>query len=728
MSKKEVIYQGLADLDVLIEDTSTTSPKYFKVVKVPAELTAGINTLKFKGNPLLFKDGSPIYIEILDSNGEPVYYETALDLESAEQAAIVSIYVNQDTPPGIGSIILCGTVTKSETGASLNTSGINVRWQLPMYIDPSKRNEDDIIFGALPTVSITSSTGSYTVYGYPTGQKYVTSSLNNITYRYTNNTPVLFTGSNALVGFDNTALSAIISIPYTSITNKQPSISGTVSNSLVYTSSIVGYSGSGIAYLADPIVFPITDSNSKYILSAADVTASIVYEQSASLAPQATENSYNLATAYFSNLQPQIGTVAKIRSYYRSTGVNEYIFSNETDISGQADEFGFTKNVVTASFTIATVHRNDKLDFKFEFVNPAGLVSKQVVEAVNNTFIGGNTYIGGDDNLLTGSLFVAGATGTGVHISGKNSAAMIRSIGYTGFQNAIATNGNAGFVLYSGSIQPLLSAAESYSGVGLELVANSSSYFRYKTANGGLLDVRTNSFFFGNTASYVSSSNGAISIYADNFSLNSQGHVTASSILVEKSVNATTQTMIDTNKSILDATNLGRTLYSNVTEYTIAASASVNNSANVDSFVFQGLQNEFKYIVSYQALINQTAGVGNPSLRLYATYSYANSGSSNTTNSYYDTWTQIAIDTKTFNKTGGVGQASATFSEDTAMMYDLGNAYQGKLIKVDLSLQLVPGASQTTGSIKNITVTGTRGIGASWNQPIGEINPTPPVD
>ena len=239
---------------------------------------------------------------------------------------------------------------------------------------------------------------------------------------------------------------------------------------------------------------------------------------------------------YFSNLQPQTGTVAKIKSYYRSAGIGEYILSNETDISGQETEFGFNANAVTASFFLPTVQRNDRLDFKFEFVNPAGLASKQVVESLNNLFLGGNTYIGGDDNLLTGSLYVAGATGTGVHISGKGSSAMVRSIGYTGFQNATSGStppGKGGFVLYSGSIQPILGSAESYSGVGLELVANSTSYFKYTTSGSGMLDIRTNAFFLGNTTgTFISGSNGNLQISASNFSI-INGNVTASNMLLK---------------------------------------------------------------------------------------------------------------------------------------------------------------------------------------------------
>ena len=75
--------------------------------------------------------------------------------------------------------------------------------------------------------------------------------------------------------------------------------------------------------------FPIVNSNSDYAPTFAPLTASIVYEQSASLAAQTTENTYNIATVFFTGLQPQIGVVQKIRSYVKSSGVGEYILSNE---------------------------------------------------------------------------------------------------------------------------------------------------------------------------------------------------------------------------------------------------------------------------------------------------------------------------------------------------------------------------------------------------------------
>jgi hypothetical protein len=529
MAKKEPIYRGLAELPVQVEDKSVNSPDYFRITKIPTEFTAGVNTIKFKGNPSLFANESQIDIEVLDSNGLPIYYETGLDLESASQNAIINVFINQDTAPGIGTIYICGTISKDVSGKKLTSNGLNLRWSTPISIDISKRNNVDILYTALPTVTISSTSGAYTNLGFPGGNRIVSNSYSlasgQLNYLNYNSEPLLATGSNATFAFTSSAISSTVIITSANLTNVNPALPSNL-GVLTASSSIKNYSGSGIAYLLDPIVFNNPNGIENYIVKSATVTGlTYIVEQSASLTSATTENSFNTAVVYFNNLAPDSGQVAKIRSYYKSTGVGEYIFSNETDITSFAAEEGFTPSTFTASFAIPTTHRNDRLDFKFEFVNPAGLVSKQVLESKNHLFLGGNTYVGGDDNLLTGSLYVAGSTGTGVHISGKGSAAMIRSIGYTGFRNATSGSAPGGFVMYSGSIQPLLNAAEQYAGVGLELVANSSSYFKYTTSGSGLLDIRTGTFFLGNDRQYISGSNGLLQISSSNFFLSSSGNL-----------------------------------------------------------------------------------------------------------------------------------------------------------------------------------------------------------
>ena len=745
MAKKEITYQGLVDLNVQVEDISLSSPDYFRVSKLPSEFTAGKNVFRFKGNASLFAEGAPIYIEILDANGDPIYYETSLDLESAEQAAIVTVYINEDTATGVAIIAICSTANYDIAGKILDTTQINVRWTSQIYIEPSKRNTDEIIFDTLPEITVIPGTGAYTNYIYSGGSRFDSDVYDYLDYYYYNNTAVLTTSSFSSMGFrtdalDQNSYTVIAAADLNLVTIKPLGVDVDTTDS--NTINITSFDGAGIAYLDVPLQFKINDSNAIFQPSYARITnATIAFEVATSGSAQTTENTNNLVSVYFSNLQPQVGTVSKIRSYYRSAGIGEYILSNETDISDQEGEFGFNANVVTASFFLPTTQRNDKLDFKFEFVNPAGFVSKQVVESVNNTFLGGNTYIGGDDNLLTGSLYVAGSTGTGVHISGKGKSAMIRSIGYTGFQNATSGSvpvGRGGFVMYSGSIQPLLGSAESYSGVGLELVANSASYFKYATAGGGTLDIRTNSFFFGSpNSSYISSSNGAIAIFSNNFKLNTIGQVTASAILVNKTVGGTAQTMIDTSNAILDATNLGRTLYHDPNEYTAqsASFAGFNTTGTyIGSTVFQGLKNEFKYTFSFQMkmIIASTANtITSKSTQLVTSWSYANSGSN------YD-MTHFA--TKTISLDGqSVGTYTKTFSENLAEANSLqltnqtgGGGpnylpYQGKLLRVDLYLRLASplgNASTITGSIKNITLTAGRGLGSSWGV---ELEESPPI-
>lgn len=574
MSRKEIIYQGLLELNVAVEDFSVSSPNYFRISYLPTEFTSGQNIFKFKGNPDIFVEDTPIEIEILDSNGDPIYFEIDLDLESSEQEAIVSVFITQDIPPGPVDIVLCGIIDQDANGNRLpETMQPNIRWTTTVATNPSKRNETEIIFNTTPSVTITSSTGSYLDKVYSGGNKFSPATVDNVEYYYVNNTAVFVTSSATTVAFNPNVVSATVYVSSSVVASAiglTPTINGTLVDS-IFSSSLLISSGSGVGYLNDFLVFEINNSNSQYIPARGRIsTIDIIYEQTASSEPT-TENKYNLATAFFTNLTPTVGTVARIRSYYRSAGVGEYILSNETDITGTESEFGFTSQVVTASFAIPTVHRNDRLDFKFEFINPSGLVAKQSIQSLNNLFLGGNTYVGGDDNLLTGSLFVAGETGTGVQLSGRNNAALIRSIGYTGFENALNGSGQAGFVMYSGSVQSLLTAAESYAGVGLELVANSESFFRYATDNGGELDIRTNKFFIGNQDVFLSGSNGQLEILYKSgsgasqltkFHLDTTGQVTASAFITFTGSNdATNYRMMDTSIGLIDGKNIGRLIY-----------------------------------------------------------------------------------------------------------------------------------------------------------------------
>jgi hypothetical protein len=92
-------------------------------------------------------------------------------------------------------------------------------------------------------------------------------------------------------------------------------------------------------------------------------------------------------------------------------------------------------------------------------------------------------FIDGDDNVLSGSVYMSDVIGGGIELSGKSSA-MIKSSGYVGFSQAVIGSGLPGYMLYSGSV--LADTGNNYSGVGMEMVGSASSSLRFRTSTGKL--------------------------------------------------------------------------------------------------------------------------------------------------------------------------------------------------------------------------------------------------
>jgi len=227
---------------------------------------------------------------------------------------------------------------------------------------------------------------------------------------------------------------------------------------------------------------------------------------------------------------------------YIGTGVLLLVVESGTwtvsDIRVTSDnDAGYSPNYTRIKSYVPTTHKIDnQLDFKIEYYNVAGERSKQISYVRNKDWEGGNRYIDGNYSMITGSLYVADSLNSGIAISGYPNSGWVRSLGYEGF-----AAGFPGFLIWSGSALPGSAGTKGgvpYSGVGIELYANSSSYFRYSTA-ASEIDVRTDKFFFGNPASaYLSGSNGLIEISSSKFHLTNQGNLTASNALFSGNVTA----------------------------------------------------------------------------------------------------------------------------------------------------------------------------------------------
>lgn len=224
-----------------------------------------------------------------------------------------------------------------------------------------------------------------------------------------------------------------------------------------------------------------------------------------------------------------------------------------SDIHVTSDnDAGYTPNYTRIKSYVNTPHKIDnQINFKVEYYNVNGEKSKQISYVNNKDWEGGNRYIDGDYSMLTGSLYVADSLNSGVAISGYPNSGFIRSLGYEGY-----ASGFPGFLLWSGSALPGQNTKYNnpYAGVGLELYANTASYFRYSTADDEI-EVRTDKFFFGNpSSSFISGSNGILSISSSKFVLSAQGNVTASSFIA---ITGST-IMLDTNSGFADGKNIGR--------------------------------------------------------------------------------------------------------------------------------------------------------------------------
>ena len=213
----------------------------------------------------------------------------------------------------------------------------------------------------------------------------------------------------------------------------------------------------------------------------------------------------------------------------------KFVIRNGSFIIGEIEliaikETGFSPNFTRIFKRIPSEHVGTPLTFKFQFFDYESKKADLEMITYGAIFDGDNTYIQGVNNLITGSVFLSNEIGSGIEQSGRNSG-YIRSVGYQGFLSASIPelSGSAGWLMWSGSILP--ESGDGYTGVGLELVANSGSYLQFRSGPPSVFIVRTETFFFGSDNQFISGANGNIEISSSNFHLTPEGNVTASNAL-----------------------------------------------------------------------------------------------------------------------------------------------------------------------------------------------------
>jgi len=153
--RKVVTKLNLNAIPVYIEDTKSYSD-YFSLSQFDRYFTSGKNGFLITGTSYL-SPNSEILLELLDSNGNPVFLNPITNY-SEGGGRLVSIEVYENTPVGPGTLHIVGTARIKSTGEPIPTKWVdryNVRWSVPVNIEPGRKNSSIIRFKTTPQIFAT---------------------------------------------------------------------------------------------------------------------------------------------------------------------------------------------------------------------------------------------------------------------------------------------------------------------------------------------------------------------------------------------------------------------------------------------------------------------------------------------------------------------------------------------------------------------------------------------
>ena len=567
----------------------TTDDAFFGVYDLPSYFGEGKNTFRIKPSGLA--KGSNIDIEIIDANGEPVYWEVPTH-KSLDKSRIISVWIYDGsttdyvTPDGKLEILITGRDSRNRI----------IRYKKTARVQKSRTSTSEIIFKSdnTPRLSLSSSIETFVDKAQSGNQLTQTSQVNQVKYLKSNFGNTVSYEATSGPAFNQEMISGSIELDFSSV-DLLPNLTGQPQPTSV-TQSINKVVSGTVLRVSSPITQSDnrdSDSTHTYFESNGSVSGTIKYLSTGS--DSSTQNQVAIANITLSNVNPIAGRIVSVNTLLKSEGLPSSEFQLISNVPVRNED------TITYKVQIPTEHLHDPKTLKVQFLNSAGDVSTTEVTANNVVFSGGNVFVAGDQGLITGSFHIGSVIGSGLEMAGHSSG-YIKSVGYRGFVSSSEGKGPGGFLMWSGSGN-LVIGADSYQGVGMEMVSQGgSSSFFFTTEDGGNLKIITDEFFIGTEDSqFISGSNGNIEISSSFFHLNpkdneaeiggfvvtptaisastdianlgtslalkSNGQITGSSLIVRQRVGSVNYSFIDTNKGLLDATNLGRQIVSDYTEY-----------------------------------------------------------------------------------------------------------------------------------------------------------------
>ena len=504
LRRKSKIY--LKSEKVAIEDTSPLSEEFFGLNDFPKYFGEGKNSFRIRPRLGSLKPNTKIDVEVIDVNGNVVYWEIP-SYKDNDQSRLISVWVydiadrKYNTPDGPCEVIIVGTLPDDQ----------KIRWSRVVDVVKNKKSISEVVFKEIPKGNVSASIEVFSDVPQSGGSLTRTIQPGQFTYKKSiYGDDVSFEASTAIINGEMISGSLELDLSSTILF---PRLTGQSQPTHV-TASITEIVSDTIFRVS----LPITASDNRnrgsihtYEYSDGTLSGDIKYLSTGSLVT--TQNQAAIANITLSNVNPVSGRVSSVNTLIKSQGLPNADFEllANTDVP----------NVREISYKVAipTEQLNDPKTLKIQFLNKNGDVSITEILIEDVVFKGGNVYIGGNQSIVTGSLFIANAIGSGLEIGGHSSGFM-KSVGYEGQISASEGNGPGGFIIYSGS-NALQVGADVLTGVGMQFVGdNDARHLIFSTAAGGLLDVKTDKFFIGTTnTQFISGSDSNIEISSSLFHL-----------------------------------------------------------------------------------------------------------------------------------------------------------------------------------------------------------------
>ena len=158
--KKYSPEQNLSSFQTLILDENPNSD-YFRISEFKDTFTGGKNGFLIEGSEYL-KESTEIKIELLDVEGNPIYFEPGNGIPEYYEgiSKLIAVYIYNDTPIGLGKITVLGELKKYDDNGVIRDvpdqwkGTYNVKWERTFQINQLLSNEDKVRFYRRPKVTI----------------------------------------------------------------------------------------------------------------------------------------------------------------------------------------------------------------------------------------------------------------------------------------------------------------------------------------------------------------------------------------------------------------------------------------------------------------------------------------------------------------------------------------------------------------------------------------------